>query len=275
MKWLTLNVHSWIEEDTERKMDILARYILSNDLDGISLQEVNQRRDALVEEQPHYFIPSKQDNTPIKQDNYALYLVKRLAALGVNYYWSWTYSHVGYGIYEEGVAILSKTPLQPEAVLVSSVNEKEDVKRRMMLCAKVTVDNKDILVTSNHYSWWHQDAKQGFQVEWALTTKFLNQFSCPKLLCGDFNGPDTIKSETYDLVTETFIDTYQIAKNVSGRFTIPKEIDGWKNVKEQLRIDYIFVSKECSVKSSEVVFDGKLYPCVSDHYGVVVSMDMK
>lgn len=275
MKWLTLNIHSWMEEDTEEKMDILVHYIISSGLDGVSLQEVNQRIDALPEENPLHFVPPINEKTIIKQDNYALCLVKRLAELGEEYHWSWTYSHVGYGIYEEGVAILSKKPLQSQAVLVSSVDKKTDVTRRMMLCSKLTVQDKELFVTSSHYSWWNEETKHGFQDEWTLSKLFLDKLSGFILLCGDFNGPDTIKNETYDLVTKSFVDTFELAEHPSGRYTIPKEIDGWKHTKEQLRIDYIFASEPCQVRSHDVIFDGENYPCISDHYGVVVSIDME
>ncbi|MGY3704129.1 hypothetical protein BW731_08060 [Vagococcus martis] len=274
MKWLTLNVHSWMEEDTEEKMDILAHYIISSGLDGVSLQEVNQRIDALPEENPLHFVPSINEKTIIKQDNYALCLVKRLAELGEEYHWSWTYSHIGYDIYEEGVAILSKVPIKPYAVLVSNVDDKKSVQRRMMLCAELIVSSKPILVTSNHYSWWDANSQKGFQIEWKLSKQYLDKFSGVKLLFGDFNGPDTIKNETYDLVNETFIDTYKLADKVIGHYTIPEEIDGWEGTKEQLRIDYAFISEKHRVRLHQVVFDGDIYPCVSDHYGIMVLIDL-
>lgn len=274
MKWLTLNIHSWMEEQTEEKLDILANFILSNDLDGISLQEVNQRIDATVEEQPFQYIPSSNETMIIKRDNYALCLVKRLAELGASYYWSWTFSHIGYDVFEEGVAILSKTPMTSQAVLVSSVNDTSDIRRRMMLCSKVIINNQKVLVTSNHYSWWRDDAQEGFQLEWRLSSQVFNQEPGLKLVFGDFNGPDTRRNETYDLVTESFFDTFKLSKQSNGYNTIPEKIDGWEHSSEQLRVDYAFASDKLSVKMHEVVFDGKTYPSVSDHYGVVVSIDL-
>ncbi|RHH70044.1 MULTISPECIES: endonuclease/exonuclease/phosphatase family protein [Vagococcus] len=274
MKWLTLNIHSWMEKETIKKMDILANFIISQDLDGISLQEVNQLIDAQNEVNPLHFISPENERPVIKQDNYALCLVKKLAELGATYYWSWTYSHIGYDIYEEGVAILSKVPIKPYAVLVSNVDDKKSVQRRMMLCAELTVSSKPILVTSNHYSWWDTDSRTGFQIEWKLSKQYLDKFSGVKLLFGDFNGPDNIKNETYDLVNETFIDTYKLSDKVIGHYTIPEEIDGWEGTKEQFRIDYAFISEKHRVRLHQVVLDGDIYPCVSDHYGIMVLIDM-
>lgn len=274
MKWLTLNTHSWMEENMEDKMDSLVQFILSNELDGLSLQEVNQRIDASVDEAPLHFISSLNETSTIKKDNYALCLVKRLAELGETYYWSWTYSHVGYDIYEEGVAILSKKPLQPYAILVSSVDEITDVKRRMLLCAKLKISGKEVLITSSHYSWWTHEKNQGFQLEWFLSTQFLDTVSCPKLLFGDFNGPDTVEGETYDLVTESFLDASKGAKKVVGYHTIPEKIDGWQQSTEKLRIDYVFTSVPLQVRTYEVVFDGNLSACVSDHYGIMIHVDL-
>lgn len=273
MKWLTINIHSWMEEHTEEKMDTLANFIVSNELDGLSLQEVNQRVDALEEINPLHFSPSENESVIIREDNYALCLVKRLAELGETYYWSWTFSHIGYDVFEEGVAILSKKPLQSSAVLVSSVDDKTDIKRRMMLCSKINDVHGDIMVTSNHYSWWRDAKTEGFKLEWEMTKQFLDQYNCPKMLFGDFNGPDTVRNETYDLVTDSFFDTFKLAEIVTGRYTIPEKIDGWDHNTQQFRIDYAFISKKYRVKSHEVVFDGEKYPCVSDHYGVMVSID--
>ena len=42
MKLLTINVHAWIEENQDKKMEILAKVIAENDYDVVAMQEVNQ-----------------------------------------------------------------------------------------------------------------------------------------------------------------------------------------------------------------------------------------
>ena len=51
-----------------------------------------------------------------------------------------------------------------------------------------------------------------------------------------------------------------------------KSIDGWNsNINPVLmRIDYIFKNNNEKIKSSNVIFDGKKYPVISDHFGVFI-----
>ena len=42
VKLLTINSHSWMEEDPQKKLEILGKTILENDYDVICVQEVNQ-----------------------------------------------------------------------------------------------------------------------------------------------------------------------------------------------------------------------------------------
>lgn len=59
--------------------------------------------------------------------------------------------------------------------------------------------------------------------------------------------------------------------------TVEEEIDGWRDgedggaVKDD-NLGYIFCNTG-KVKSSQVVCNGKNYPVVSDHYGVMIEVD--
>ena len=61
--------------------------------------------------------------------------------------------------------------------------------------------------------------------------------------------------------------------------TVEEEIDGWRDgegggaVKDAKRLDYIFCNTQKKVKSSKVVCNGKNYPVVSDHYGVMIEVE--
>ena len=45
-KFLTLNTHSWMEDEQEKKLDQLAERILQEKYDVICLQEVNQEMES-------------------------------------------------------------------------------------------------------------------------------------------------------------------------------------------------------------------------------------
>ncbi|WP_206855782.1 endonuclease/exonuclease/phosphatase family protein [Candidatus Enterococcus mangumiae] len=274
MKVMTLNTHSWLEEDPFTKLQELTDKILAEGYDVIALQEVNQliQTNIVNEQQLVDFCPVM-NQTPIHEDNFAYCLVQRLAEAGEAYFWSWEMSHIGYDKYEEGNAILSKTPLDSRAYLVSETKEKENYRTRMILVAKSVIENQPIVVASCHFSWW-SDAETGFAYEWQFLQKQLLTYQMPCLLMGDFNNP--VGEEGYRLVAANQLkvkDSYLLAEQKSEEATIEKKIDGWENNTEALRIDYIFVPMDSKVSAYTRIFDGTNGPIVSDHFGVAVEME--
>ncbi|MFV8214515.1 hydrolase, partial [Streptococcus pluranimalium] len=57
MKLLTLNTHSWMEEDMETKFRDLVTGILAADYDVICLQEINQLMTSQVIDSPIAYVP--------------------------------------------------------------------------------------------------------------------------------------------------------------------------------------------------------------------------
>jgi maltose 6'-phosphate phosphatase len=160
MKFLTLNTHSWQEEETIFKLQQIAHQIILGNYDVIALQEVNQ----LIQSVPvspselDYFCPVGVQPA-VHADNFAYCLVQVLAEAGHHYYWSWALNHIGYDLYEEGNALLAKQPLNSFAHLVSNGASIQDYHTRKILLAQTTVaDNQgssqDIWVASCHFSWW-------------------------------------------------------------------------------------------------------------------------
>ena len=74
----------------------------------------------------------------IRENNFAYVLVERLKEQGVDYYMTWDFAHYGYDIYEEGVAILSRTPfVSTESFFVSQTTDPNDYKSRKIVKAVV------------------------------------------------------------------------------------------------------------------------------------------
>src|SRR3712207_4445508 len=95
MKLLTINVHSWLEENQEEKMEILAKVIAEKEYDVVAFQEVNQK------------IKSKLILKEVKEDNFLHQLLQKIKKYTEeNYEYVWSYSHIGFDIYEEGIALL-------------------------------------------------------------------------------------------------------------------------------------------------------------------------
>ncbi len=269
MKVLTLNTHSWMEENPEEKMTHLAETILAEDYDVIALQEVNQLIGSEKAILNDLYCPAT--DHAIHEDNFALRLVEYLAVAGAEYYWTWTYSHIGYLRFHEGLALLSKEPILPKGYLVSENDDERSARRRCLLTGLTEIDGKMVQVCSCHYSWW---SEEGFVTEWKATEKILQESEYPLIVMGDFNNP--ADTEGYRLVTEGVLDladTFVETKHQIGEHTVSKAIDGWHNNQEKLRIDYVFASKMLTPETYQVVFDGEESPVVSDHFGVATSFE--
>ena len=267
VKCLTLNTHSWMESDPLHKLQDIVAQILKEDYDIICLQEINQE----IVSQPVQELAAYSEivGTPtIHQDNFALHLVNLLQKQGKTYYWSWAYNHIGYDKYHEGVAILSKTPIKPQAVLVSDVDDEYDYHTRRVLLADTEIDGRALTVVSLHLSWYGK----GFEGEWKKLEAELQGQKTPLILMGDYNNPTD--EEGYQVILSSSLnlkDSHKSANIVSGEYTIKADIDGWSGNEKNLKVDHAFVSKELEILSSQVVFDGIETPVVSDHFGLAIS----
>lgn len=275
LKILTLNTHSWLEERPYQKLNALVDALVNEQYDVIALQEVNQLMcsDRASMNIVPYFYPSD-ENSIIKQDNFALLLVNMLSERGLEYYWSWCSVHIGYGKYDEGLAILSRYPIEDvESIPLSYSNAYDDYKTRKALGVRIKAANHSVWFFNLHFSWWEKTPDEhAFQYEWQTLQSQLSQKNKDDLLVllGDFNNAAHVKNEGYSLITQDYIDAFVHARNRDGEFTVVNEIDGWSGNQQQLRIDYVFFSKPVDVEQYNVVFDGRNSPVVSDHFGVSV-----
>ncbi len=270
MKFISLNTHSWIEKEPLEKLKEIGDFIIKHDVEMIALQEVNQKIIAGISETDDMFCPLIKASAPIRDDNYARLLVAYLKEQGETYYWGWTCSHIGYDIYEEGSAILSKYPFEAKSLLVSPTQEMTDYHTRQILFAHFKEFDIPLTFASCHFSWWSENELEGFQYEWQKMLDEIQLIDNQVLLFGDFNAPSHIKNEGYELVMETFVDSFDLAKEKKGSFTVDQIIDGWSENTEKLRIDFGFVLKPVDVLSYQVIFNDVIGPVVSDHFGIMI-----
>ena len=264
MKILTLNTHSLVETNAQWKRKETAAFIVKHMPDVIALQEVNQSKNA--EKIANNVFP----DTYIREDNYAYQLVKDLEALGHSYRYVYLPIKIGYGCYDEGLAILSKHPiLQVEQVPLSEIRDYTNWKKRDALGVQICYQNEIFWFYSVHMGWW-DDEVEAFLPQWQKLRKHLSQKAEKVYLAGDFNAPSHMEQQSYTtILKDGYYDTYQLAAHKVGHDTTLANIDGWKQSKG-MRIDYIFINQKSSVLSSQVVLDGKNGPIVSDHYGILM-----
>jgi len=264
MKLLTLNCHSWQEDNQLEKIVTLAETIAENDYDVIALQEVSQRMDSPIA------------YGAIREDNFALVLVEELRKQGAkDYRFTWDFAHIGYEVYEEGLAILTKHKIEEEySFFISRGHDQSYWKTRKIVGAKINVDGQPVSFYSCHLGWWH-DEEEPFQLQ---ADSLLEQVKNddPFFLMGDFNNAAAVRDEGYDyLLNQGLFDTYELSAEKDSGVTIKGKIAGWDDNKQELRIDLILAGKPVQPKYSSVIFNGKNKPVVSDHFGVDVEVRLK
>lgn len=278
MKILTLNTHSLQEENYQQKLEWFVEGILKERPDIIAMQEVNQTADAdeipLEMLQGQYPVPGCMK---IRRDNHAAQVACRLRKAGNECSWAWIPVKLGYGKYDEGVAVLSlgRKIRGVDQFPISRVNDYHNWRTRAVL--GVQVEGLEDWFYTVHMGWW-DDETERFLDQW----KKLNCCLASRRICGsvwllgDFNAPDIARGESYDAVVSSgWHDSYRYAASKDDGITVPGIIDGWREKlagtqAKGMRLDYIWCSEEREIRSSRVMFNGGAEPAVSDHFGVLI-----
>ncbi len=273
MKLITLNTHSIVEKDYEKKLRQFVDMIISEKPTIFSLQEVNQSLESPAADSPEKvgYIYCEGNDRQVRSDNHALRIATFLKEAGMTYEWTWIPLKIGYDIYEEGLAIFSLAPIEAtEQFFISKIRDFKNWKTRKVLGVKA----EGTWYYSVHMGWW-DDKEDPFVNQWNLVHEMVYNKGSKCFVMGDFNCPSAIRGEGYDYVKNSgWFDTYVLAKEKDEGISVGHIIDGWhervgKN-KAGMRIDYIWCNKEVDVQTSQIVFNGEHYPVVSDHYGVQI-----
>lgn len=269
---LTLNTHSLIEQNYEEKLVYFVNAIVKYEPDIIALQEVNQTSDeSSLSDKFLTGYTQCQSAVPLKKDNHAYRVVKLLLEKNINYYWTWLPIKNGYDKYDEGLAILSKKKiLETDTVLVSCIDDYNNWKTRKIL----GIYSGDEWFYSVHLGWW-DDKSDPFSDQWSRLSKRLTGKENVWLM-GDFNNCAEIRNEGYDLIKKSgWQDTFEIAREKDDGITVSTVIDGWKDKitdTNGMRIDFIWTNSENIIERTNVIFNGKNEPVISDHYGVMITV---
>lgn len=263
MKLLTLNCHSWQEENQLDKIKYLAEIISEKNYDVIALQEVSQS------------IDSKTIEENIKEDNFVVLLKKELDKISnEKYEFYWDFSHIGYAIYEEGLAIMSRHKfLSSESFFITQGEDRSYWKTRKIVKSTIKIDEKEFDFYSCHLGWWN-DEEEPFKYQADRLLEYMNKDKT-SILMGDFNNNAFIKNEGYDyLINKNLNDLYLKSEIVADKCiaTAKGKIDGWEQNSEQLRLDLILSNEPLKVKYASVIFNGENKKIVSDHYGVELDL---
>ena len=280
MKLLTLNTHSLQEENYPQKLEQFVQTICQIKPDIIALQEVNQSINADVAEQKFLkgYVQCSNNTVPIRKDNHAAQVAFRLFENGITCSWTWISAKIGYGIYDEGMALLCLNGeiAQTDSFFISECQDYQYWKTRKVLGVQIS-GCEDWFYTV-HMGWW-KDEQEPFLAQWKRFESALKQkcHNTTVWLMGDFNSTAETKEQGYDAIKNSgWYDSYVIAEQKDKGTTVEGSIDGWKDDKQNeqklkgMRMDYIWCNKVVPVICSEVMFNGVKQPKVSDHYGVYI-----
>lgn len=282
MKILTLNTHSLVEPDYENKLKLFVEMIIKERPDVFALQEVNQLMAAAEVYPEEEYVEVYRFKGKIREDNHAYRVSRMLKEAGLSYYWTWIGAKKGYDIYDEGMALFSLTPiLETRQFYISQSQCYSNWKARKVLGIKT--GEKPEWYFCVHMGWW-DDKEDPFATQW---DNFQEELKIQVLwnqkiwLLGDFNSPAINEDQGYDYVKKHgWLDTWDLADQKDSGVTVEKEIDGWRDRKASgspavtgMRLDYIWCNYPAKIKSTKVVFNGKNYPVVSDHYGILIEVE--
>lgn len=263
MKLLTLNTHSIIDNDYERRVDVFSNAIIRYKPEVIALQEVMQPSNGKEIKNDKIKVIGE---ATLKKGNFLDCVIKSLEKHNISYCGAYFTFKRAYNEYDEGLAILSNQNITSvEITQLSDFSDYSNYKTRYAL----GVRTHNAWFYSLHFN-WENDSDSPFEKEWKSLLEVTSQKKNVWLM-GDFNlTPD---SRGYELVTKSYQDTYMLATDIDNGITVSGEIDGWKGKTENKRIDYIFTSKDTEIKSSRVIFNGKNEEIISDHFGIMVEKE--
>lgn len=141
MRLLTINIHShgsdFEPELYHQKMKALAAFMKEKEIDAAAIQECSEEEDRPVVSGPlpMHWVPAGPDSR-VREDNCALVLAEELQGLQQEYWWTWTGAKLGYGKYNEGLAIFSRRPVTgADSFYISGVRDFSNWKTRKALAA--------------------------------------------------------------------------------------------------------------------------------------------
>ena len=264
MKLLTLNTHSLIEKNYNKKLKIFLKTIEKHKPDIIAMQEVMQPKNAKKAEKNEKILSL--GKIPVREENHALNVINKFQEKKLSYNCVWLGIKKAYGLYEEGLCIFSKQEIDEiKSILLSPFDIYENWKTRKAL--GIRIGNRWFY--SVHLGWW-EDSESPLKYE--IETLAGKTSKEKTWLLGDFNSPANEIDKGYGLICSHWNDTFNLAIQKDDGITVKGKIDGWKNSIDK-RIDYILTNENVKIKSSYVIFNGENEEIISDHYGVIIETE--
>lgn len=255
MKLLTLNLHCYAEIEIIRNQSLISQLLIDEGIDVIFFQEVAQSETAKI----------VVDN--IKEDNYAYIIQQLLKDEGYDYDLHYMYGNLAFGVYQEGLAILSKSKLENKRhFFISNKVDYYDWHTRVIVSCETSINNQKITLTSAHLGWTEGDEVFEDQVDKLISNIVPKGIS---ILAGDLNVASGSRSYDY-VIGKGYYDLFY--NDDEEFFFTPTHISDLDVQVGSNRIDYILSNTQFKLTSRKIVFKE---PLVSDHMGVLIDVDME
>lgn len=251
LKVLTLNLHCFAESQRIEKQTRIVENIAEEQYDVIFLQEVAQSKEAAA-------VPLSTTifSHEVRADNYAYSLLKGLKRLNHRYHMIYSVSNEAFGHYDEGLAILSKTPfLSHHSRYVSKIQHYHDWRSRKIVYGDTIIKDRPFRWVSVHLGW--SDDVEVFETQFARLSQ-LQKKNTVTLFAGDFNVPDTSSEYAYTQLT-----LRDLAQNLNSL----------EPTHGEHRIDYIMSSYPFEAVDYRTLFKSQS-DAVSDHRGVAMTLKL-
>jgi len=279
---LTLNLHTYqelLEPDggtQADKLDRIADTIAAIDADFVCLEECAQSASANVISDARAHL-SASGTESLKADNMAFLLSRRLKdTYGLTYGYAWSWAHYGFSVYEEGVAILTKHPIDShdDVYISTSTSPGNPLGSRKAIHVSSTLPGgKVVNVFSAHVSFAgpEQDRQLDALRLWMAGKE--GNGAVASLVGGDFNmdqGSAGYMRMTSAVGGAPYVDSYWFA-NPEGY--------GDSTIQGGQRIDYLFFKNGDALVplTGQTYFQiGNSYlgSRVSDHNGTIARLKL-
>lgn len=278
LKILTLNLHTYQEHSGDiwdvlrehgREVSLIAEAIVRENVDVVCFQEVGEHVDDRITI-PYGFSDS----------NMAFRIQRKIREIsGRRYHLFQDWSHIGFSVWREGTAILSRFPMHDrDAPWVTWSNDAKNISARRITMCRVDIPGfGGLRIVNAHMNCLEFGFKDDFDRLKQVIDQRRRQNERGTLILGDFNAPAGQDAYRHIVWNGEFIDQWHEAH--PDRFFEPSHLDkanGWEHAKEPTRIDFVFKHTGSSLRIDDMrlIFNGSFYPIVSDHFGCLARFQL-
>jgi maltose 6'-phosphate phosphatase len=263
LRVLTLNLHTWQEDDQLRKFETIAKAIAEERIDLVCFQEVAEPWNGGAGDWSQNAANIINSHLPTPYHIHA------------------DWSHIGFDRWREGLAILSRHPfVYTDSGYVSDETDPHTIHSRRVVMAQIRLPHAGLLnVFSAHLSW----AENGFDRQFDRLLAWMDEKhpadGAGTLLCGDFNIDAC--SPSFERITQVCGYEEQILKiqrpDAFQHIFRARDAASTDVLAGDRRIDYIWLSPASRLRciSASPIFVPGRYDRVSDHPGYLAEFEIR